>query len=92
MNLSLTPELEQFVTEKVKQGLYPCASEVVSDGLRRLIAEEEHQRKHAELRREILSGIEQAERGETVPFNEETSGPDSSGGPQPSSGQEGRRE
>ncbi|HLP91174.1 MAG TPA: type II toxin-antitoxin system ParD family antitoxin [Nostocaceae cyanobacterium] len=36
MNVSLTPELEQFVYEKVKSGRYLSASEVVSEALRLL--------------------------------------------------------
>ncbi len=35
MNVSLTPELEMVVQEKVKSGLYNNASEVVRDALRR---------------------------------------------------------
>ena len=34
MNVSLTPELEQFVRNKVKGGLYNNASEVIREGLR----------------------------------------------------------
>ncbi len=33
MNVSLTPELEKFVDEKVKSGLYNSASEVVRESL-----------------------------------------------------------
>jgi antitoxin ParD1/3/4 len=40
MNVSLTPELEKFVTKEVDSGLYQTASEVVRAGLRRL--KEEH--------------------------------------------------
>jgi antitoxin ParD1/3/4 len=36
MNVSLTPELEKFVTKEVGSGLYQTASEVVRAGLRRL--------------------------------------------------------
>ena len=36
MNVSLTPELENFVTKEVDSGLYQTASEVVRAGLRRL--------------------------------------------------------
>lgn len=34
MNVSLTPELEQFVQEKVDSGRYTSASEVVREALR----------------------------------------------------------
>ena len=36
MNVSLTPELEQFVQAKVESGRYNSASEVVRDALRLL--------------------------------------------------------
>jgi antitoxin ParD1/3/4 len=36
MNVSLTPELEELVNEKVRTGLYQTASEVIRDALRLL--------------------------------------------------------
>ena len=36
MNVSLTPELEDLVNEKVRSGLYQTASEVVREALRLL--------------------------------------------------------
>jgi antitoxin ParD1/3/4 len=36
MNISLTPELERLVDEKIKTGLYQTASEVVREALRLL--------------------------------------------------------
>ena len=36
MNVSLTPELEELVNEKVRTGLYQTASEVVREALRLL--------------------------------------------------------
>ena len=36
MNISLTPELEQMVDDKVKSGRYASASEVIREGLRLL--------------------------------------------------------
>jgi len=41
MNVSLTPELENFVNAKVKSGRYNSASEVVREALRLL---EEHEK------------------------------------------------
>lgn len=40
MNVSLTPDLERFVREKVDSGLYNSASEVVREALRLLVARE----------------------------------------------------
>ena len=70
MNISLTPELEQFVNQKVESGKYQTASEVIRDGLRLLLEREElHQKKLNELRREIAIGIEQADQGRVAPLN-----------------------
>lgn len=67
MNVSLTPELENLVHEKVQSGLYISASEVVREGLRLLQERDSvQQRRLEELRREIAIGIEQLERGECV--------------------------
>jgi antitoxin ParD1/3/4 len=67
MNISLTPELEQFVQSRVASGLYQTASEVVREGLR-LLEEREHARETAleELRAKIRLGVEQADRGELL--------------------------
>lgn len=67
MNVSLTPELEQFVNEKVASGMYYSASEVIREGLR-LLKEQEalRQMRLEELRREIAIGVEQADRGQFV--------------------------
>jgi antitoxin ParD1/3/4 len=73
MNVSLTPELEQYVNGKVRSGLYHSASEVVRAGLRLLKEQDEiHQKKLQELRREIQIGIDQAERGQVSAFNKQT--------------------
>jgi len=65
MNVSLTPELEQYVHSKVKSGRYLSASEVVREALR-LLEERDRLRevKLATLQKEIAIGIEQSERGE----------------------------
>lgn len=73
MNISLTEEFENYVSEKVKSGLYHSASEVIRDGLRLMKERDElHQSKLAELRKEIAIGVEQADRGRVQPFSEET--------------------
>lgn len=53
MNVSLTPELEKFVDDKVESGLYNNASEVVRESLRLL-------KEHDEIR---TKWREQIERG-----------------------------
>jgi antitoxin ParD1/3/4 len=70
MNVSLTPELEKFVDEKVKSGLYNSASEVVRESLRLLRREDEiEQLQLEELRREIKSSIKQMDDGQGVPLD-----------------------
>jgi antitoxin ParD1/3/4 len=59
MNISLTPELEKFITDRVQSGMYHSASEVVRESLRLL--QEEYMLKKiklAELKREIQKGRE----------------------------------
>jgi antitoxin ParD1/3/4 len=68
MNISLTPELERLVNDKVKSGMYHSASEVIREGLRLLQEQDELRKiKLTTLQREIGKGIEQADRGEVVP-------------------------
>ncbi len=67
MNVSLTPELETLVNQKVKTGLYNSASEVVREALRLL--EEQDQIKELrrdELRKEIMKGVDDIKAGRYV--------------------------
>lgn len=66
MNVSLTPELEKFVSNKVQAGRYNSASEVVREALRLL---EEHEQARAaqlgEFNKELgrrLAGLDRGER------------------------------
>ena len=65
MNVSLTPELERFVQDRVASGRYQTASEVVREGLR-LLEEREQERAEAlaALKGKLKRAAEQAERGE----------------------------
>ena len=63
MNVSLTPELEKFVKDKVATGRYTSSSEVVREALRVL---EEREERLEELRREVQKGIDSLDRGEGV--------------------------
>ena len=70
MNVSLSPDLEQYIREKVESGLYQTASDVVREGLRLLEERDALRLKRVEeLRREIQHGIEQADRGELSPMD-----------------------
>ncbi len=67
MNVSLTPELEQLVHEKVKSGRYLSASEVVREALRLLEERDRIREARLEaLRGEIAIGIEQGDKGEVI--------------------------
>jgi antitoxin ParD1/3/4 len=65
MNISLTPELDNYVKQKVQDGLYNSASEVVRESLRLLKKQDEFDRaKLEELRKAIQLGDNQINRGE----------------------------
>ncbi len=64
MNVSLTPELERRISQKVDSGLYTTASEVVREGLRLLFqGDETRAQRLARLRSDIEIGLEQLDRG-----------------------------
>lgn len=63
MNVSLTPELEKFVNDKVDSGLYNNASEVIRESLRLL---KEHDESRQKWREQIERGWQEAQRGELV--------------------------
>lgn len=70
MNISLTPELEELINQKVATGMYHSASEVVREGLRLLREQDELKRiRLEELRRDVMAGYEQMRRGESVPLD-----------------------
>jgi antitoxin ParD1/3/4 len=60
MNVSLTPELEQLVQNKVQTGRYNSASEVVREALRLM---EERDQVKAEVRKKIAAGVASAQAG-----------------------------
>jgi len=67
MNVSLTPELEEFVTSKVQSGRYNSASEVVREALRLLEDHDEARAARlAEFNGEIGRRLAVLDRGETV--------------------------
>jgi len=67
MNVSLTPELEQFIQSQIESGKYASTDEVILAALR---AFEERERiykgRFEELRQEIMVGVEASELGEVV--------------------------
>ena len=71
MNVSLTPELEQFVNDKVKSGFYQTASEVVREALRLL---NERDRERTLLHEHVQAGFDQLARGQGRSYDRATGG------------------
>lgn len=68
MNISLTPELEQFVQAKVDSGMYTSASEVVRESLRLLHTYEDLQTQRIkQLNQAIDVGLQQLNAGQKIP-------------------------
>jgi antitoxin ParD1/3/4 len=67
MNVSLTPELEKFVSGKVESGRYNSASEVVREALR-LLEEHDHARaaRLADFNEELGRRLDSLDHGEYV--------------------------
>jgi len=67
MNVSITPELEEFVQAKVKSGMYQSASELFREALRLLAERDElHRRRIEAMDNFIQEGIDSAKRGELL--------------------------
>jgi antitoxin ParD1/3/4 len=67
MNVSLTPELEKFVSAKVETGRYNSASEVVREALRLLEERDQTKAAHlAEFNRELGRRLDSLDRGQRV--------------------------
>lgn len=68
MTITLTPEMEHLIQNKVQSGLFGSPADVVYEGLRLL---EQEETRFEELKREIAVGIQQAENGQVKTFNPE---------------------
>lgn len=67
MNVSLTLELENYVHDKVKSGLYTSASEVIRESLRQMHHHESlQQHKIHALNQAISVGLKQLEEGKKL--------------------------
>ncbi len=70
MDISLTPKISAWITEKVAQGMYGSSSEVIAEGIRLLKRQEEQRLAMAQdLRQEILVGTKQLDAGKSSPFD-----------------------
>lgn len=65
MEITLSPDLEDLISEQVESGQYPSPGEVVRDALR-LFKDQLDLRKHKieSLRRDVEVGLEALDRGE----------------------------
>jgi len=67
LNVSLTPELDEFVRDRVDTGRYQTASEVVREGLRLLeLQERDRDAAHAMLKNKLQLAAAQSESGALV--------------------------
>lgn len=67
MNVSLTPELDQFVAQKVESGRYTSASEVVREALRLLEEQDKLRSGRIEaFNRELALRLESLDGGKSV--------------------------
>jgi antitoxin ParD1/3/4 len=67
MNLSLAPEVEEFIQVQLESGKYATAEEVILAGIKLLQERERiYKGRFEELKREIMIGIEASERGEVI--------------------------
>lgn len=71
MNISLTPELEKFIQDKVNSGLYTSASEVIRESLRLLNTYDDlHQKRLKQLNPAIDEGLAQLKEGKGLKAND----------------------
>lgn len=68
MNVSLTPQLEEWVRKQVESGMYVSASEVVREALRSFEANQRRQR----IERSIDAALDQRLQGSGTPLAEIT--------------------
>jgi putative addiction module CopG family antidote len=72
MNVLMKPELEQFISDKVKSGQYADASDMVNEALEVLRKQEQFTPEHeAYLRQEVRKGLDQLETGQRANFDAE---------------------
>ncbi len=70
MNISLTPELDNWIAQKVKSGMYKSSSELIREGLRLLqFRDEQRLRMVEDLRTELMTGVTQLDTGKSVKFD-----------------------
>ena len=63
MNITLKPEIEQFIQAQIATGRFASAEDVINEAFKLL---QERERRVKELRQKIAVGTEQIERGEVI--------------------------
>ncbi|MGD1950618.1 MAG: type II toxin-antitoxin system ParD family antitoxin [Leptolyngbyaceae cyanobacterium] len=67
MNVTLTPELEQFVQTQIDSGKYASAAEVLLAGVALLKEIDRiYKGRFEELRQKVLEGVDAADRGDVI--------------------------
>ncbi|HBL13898.1 MAG TPA: type II toxin-antitoxin system ParD family antitoxin [Cyanobacteria bacterium UBA11162] len=67
MNITLKPEEEQLIQEKLRSGKYQTAYEVIVEALRLLAERDNYYQKWVEeTRQKVVVGLEQLDRGEGI--------------------------
>ena len=70
MNVSLTPELERQIEQRVASGDYISASEVMREALRLFFKSTSPAPARSTIYRRIAEGLAQLDRGEAIPGDE----------------------
>jgi antitoxin ParD1/3/4 len=71
MNVSLTPDLERQIEQRVASGNYTSASEVMREALRLFFRFDESRSREIDLlNQRIAEGLAQLDRGEAIPGDE----------------------
>jgi antitoxin ParD1/3/4 len=72
MTISLHPDLQKFVEEKIRAGFYRSPEEAVNDMLSQVYEQENLSAEDlADLRKEVKVGIDEADKGKFVEFTAE---------------------
>ena len=67
MQVTLQAEIEQYLTEKVKQDKYPSIEQAIEESVKILIERDKiYQGRFEELQQEIAIGVAASERGEVI--------------------------
>ena len=66
MNITLSPEQERFIQEKIKSGKYQDVSEIIYEAFERWEKWEQYEQWIEETREQVQIGLAELERGEGI--------------------------